>query len=83
MRHEGIWYTPFELTFGKDPNVPSILVTRSSLKYEKYLKKAQEKIAIQKEKYKISQDSKIVLLRQRLHFIFLIFVLLQITFAII
>lgn len=72
MIHEGTGFSPFQLTFGRNANVPSILATTPSLKYpdlvslwqerhERYIRKAREQIEKSKEKYKRVQDARIVL----------------------
>ena len=71
MKHEGIGHSPFQLTFGKEPNIPQMLNTTLSIKYSdltqpwqnrhaKYFNKARERISLQKEKYKKQQDAKII-----------------------
>lgn len=72
-KHEGIGISPFQATFGREnANLPSSLATTPNLRYddliqmwklrhEEYLQRAKEKIALQKEKYKQLQDSKIVI----------------------
>ena len=59
IKHGGIGHPPFQLTFGREPNIPSMLNTTLSIKYsdlihrwkyrhEKYLNKARERISLQK-----------------------------------
>ena len=72
MVHEGTGFSPFQFTFGRDVNIPSLLATTPGLKYpdlvklwqerhERYIRKACERIEKSKEKYKRMQDTKIVL----------------------
>lgn len=72
MKHEGIGCTPFEATFGRQANLPSILSTTPTVRYkelldsrkkrhEDYLRKVKERLQTQKEKYKKLQDSQIII----------------------
>ena len=71
MKHEGIGHSPFQLTFGREPNFPSMLNTTLLIKYSdliqrwknrhgKYFNKARERISLQKEKYKKQRDARII-----------------------
>ena len=68
-------WSPFQLTFGRDANMPSLLATTPSLKYPdlvklwqerdaRYIRKARERIEKSKKNYKRMQDVKIVLPRR-------------------
>ena len=68
IKYEGIGHSSFQLTFGREPNIPSMLNTTLSIDYsdhiqrwknrhEKCLNKAIKRISLQKEKYKKQQDA--------------------------
>lgn len=68
--HSGTDYTPFELTFEREANMPSAIATTSSLTYkelfklwklrhQEHLDKAKLIINKNKERYKREQDRKI------------------------
>ena len=70
MKHGGIGYSPFQLTFGREPNILAMLNTTHLIKYsnfiprwknrhEKYLNKARKSISLQKEKCNKQQDARI------------------------